>query len=384
MFSMIYLDNQATTSCDPNVVVAMMPFFTAIYGNAASAHGYGEHAAEATETAKNQISRLIKSDPGEILFTSGATESNNIALLGACRKHVQSGGTRRTLLTSPVEHKSVYEPLEQLRKEGWKIISIPIDRHGQIQLEEVKNLLNENVFLISLQLANSEIGTIQPIKEVSKIAHEFDTLVHCDASQAIGKLVVDVNDLGIHFMSFSAHKIYGPKGIGALWIKDQFERALAPIMFGGNPSMGIRPGTVAVPLAVGFGKACDILEKTLIAETKKIKDLRDSFESKLLSRIDNLRINGSMTFRLDNNSSITFPDVEADALLSNMPEIMASTNSACESGSIEPSRILTTIGMPREEAFNTIRFGFGRFNTQEQIDEATEQLILTYTRLSQL
>lgn len=378
---MIYLDNQATTTCDPLVVEAMVPYFHDYFANAASSHDLGLQVADLIEKSRKQMARLISCQPDELIFTSGATESNNIALLGSCRKYVKSNGKRRKLLTTPIEHKAVLGPLQQLESEGWELRFLPIDQYGRVDIVSAKEMITEDVHLVSIQLANSEIGTIQPVREVSELAHELGVLVHCDAAQGIGKIPIDVNDLAVDLLSFSAHKIYGPKGIGALWIRNQFEKAISPIMFGGNPAKGLRPGTAPVPLIIGFGKACEIVDQKIAIDSQHTKNLRDFFEQELLRSIPGLKINGATFQRLNGNSSITFPDVDAEALLANIPEIIASTTSACDSGSIEPSRVLISIGLSSDEAFQTIRFGFGRFNTIQQIDIATKRILGAYNEI---
>jgi len=379
---MIYLDNHATTVCDPLVLEAMIPYFTQNYGNAASNNFFGEVSANAVEQAKRQVGDLLSCPPEELTFTSGATESINIVLLGLCNFAHTNGLHRRKILTIEIEHKAVLTPLNELKKSGWEVSFLPVDSKGMVIISEAKKLIDEDIFLISVQLANSEIGTIQPIAELAEMTRENGVFFHCDASQGIGKVHASVDDLGIDFLSMSAHKIYGPKGVGALWMRAGLKKILQPIMFGGNAINNVRPGTQPVPLIVGFGKACAILQENLDQENDRIQGLRDFFEQSISEQIPEIVINGAQTKRLVNNSSITFPDIDAEMLLLNLQGIVASTGSACESGSIEPSRVLLAIGISPDAAYQTIRFGFGRFNTLKEVESAAEQIVGEYRKLA--
>jgi cysteine desulfurase len=279
------------------------------------------------------------------------------------------------LLTTPIEHKSVIEPLRHLSTKGWHLDFIPIEKNGRVNLQEAEKQIASNVFLISVQLANSEIGTIQDIKSLAYMAHQKGVAIHCDASQAVGKMNMDLEELDVDILSFSGHKINGPKGIGGLWIKKGFEKVMKPIMYGGGQMLGLRPGTLPVSLVVGMGKACEILLTEQEQECRHLQSLRDAFEAILLKEVPSIIINGAQDYRLVNNSSVTFPDVDAEALLLNLEDIVASTGSACESGSIEPSRVLTSIGISAERAFQTIRFGFGRFNTMQEVQSAASKIV---------
>lgn len=379
---MIYLDNHATTPCDPRVVDCMIPYFTTIYGNSASTHQFGQHSADSVSFASKQIAKLLNCQPDELIYTSGATESNNIAILGLSRGYFTKRGRRRKIVTIQIEHKSVLSPIAKLVKEGWNVDFLPIDQFGQVDLQKAENIINDETFLLSVQLANSEIGTIQALAILSEIAHKKGVIVHCDASQALGKVWINVEQIGVDLLSLSGHKIYGPKGIGALWVRNGFEKLIDPIMFGGGALDAARPGTQPVPLIVGLGKACEILSSEFIQENIYISELRDHFEQFLFERIPGLLVNGARENRLSNNSNLTFPNLEADILLSNLPEIIASTGAACESGSIEPSRVLLAIGSSRETAYNTVRFGFGRFNTRSETEEAANLICDAYANLS--
>lgn len=373
---MIYLDNHATTACDPAVLEAMMPFFTDSYANPSSSHRFGQDAAVAVEQAQEQVASLLGGHPPEVVFTSGATESNNLAILGAALQHEHIGGQRRQIATTIIEHKSVLGPCERLASMGWEIIYLPIDQTGRVVLEAAANLITEQTLLVSVQAANSEIGTLQPIQQLAELAHKKGSLLHCDASQAIGKLTIDVVELGVDLLSISGHKMYGPKGIGALWIRGGTGvLPLYPLMAGGSHGAGLRPGTLPVPLIVGFGVACQQASALLEKEPQSVAELRNVFEATLIGALPELYINGAISNRLPNNSSVTFHGFEADALLANLEEVIASTGSACESGSLEPSRVLIALGLTREAAFSTLRFGFGRFTTHEDVKQAASHII---------
>ena len=380
---MIYLDNHATTQCDPEVLNAMLPYFSKQYGNAASGHNFGREVAQAIQRATCEVGQFIGAESKEIIFTSGATESNNLAILGAT-KSLPPNGKRRQLITTPLENKSIIAPFQYLQTVGWEIIYLPVDASGRIDEIRAAELITEETFLLSAQLANSEIGTIQPISAIGKIAKDCGVIVHCDAAQALGKTPINVDDLNVDLLSISAHKIYGPKGIGALWVNPYTDMHLKPLIYGGNPVLNLRPGTLPTPLIVGLGEASRLCQLHLVAESRRLATLRNQFEQLLLKRIVGLKVNGSIHHRLPNNSNLTFPRISADALLANVPELMASTSSACEFGSIEPSRTLLGIGLSREEAANTLRFGFGRFTTDEEVESAVGMLIEACSKLTQL
>lgn len=379
---MIYLDNQASTACDPQVVAAMTPFFSDSYGNASSPHEFGQVAAAAVSQAQVQVANLLGGQPEEVVFTSGATESNNLAILGAARQHQKIGGKRRRLVSTPIEHKSVLAPLEYLSHEGWDVVYLPVDETGRVDLVKAQELITAHTLLVSVQAANSEIGTLQPLAELAVLAHAQGALLHCDASQAVGKVAMNVVELDLDLLSLSGHKMYGPKGIGALWIRGGSRKLpLAPLMYGGGHSGGLRPGTLPVPLLVGLGKASNLAIELLDQDSQHATTLRDEFERRLVAEIPNLLINGPLVERLPNSSSISFVGLEAEAILANLPELVASTGSACEAGSLEPSRVLLSIGLTREQAFSTIRFGFGRFTTRTEVVNAAASLTRVYNEL---
>lgn len=367
---MIYLDNQATTPCDPAVIEAMSRELHNNIGNPSSSHVLGELASGRLRAAVKQIAEIINAEPDEVVITSGATESNNLSILGLARGIARSS-ERKKIITTKIEHKSVLGPLQHLQKEGWIIEYLPVGNDGTVQLDKAVELIDDSVALISLQLANSEIGTIQPLEEISDIAKSTGTLLHCDAAQAVGKISVDVTTLGADLVSYSAHKMYGPSGVGALWIRNGIEKLIMPVLYGGGNIL--RPGTIPVALAVGFGVACQLAKQNFESENKHLSTLRDLFENLLKDVLPGVTINGSK-HRLPNNTSVTFPDVDAEALLAQMDDVIASTGSACESGSIEPSRVLTAIGIASETAYSTLRFGFGRFNTEDEIRYAVKSI----------
>ena len=377
---MIYLDNHATTPCDPDVLDAMLPYFTRDFGNPSSIHSMGQYAEKAISDAGYSLAALLNANASEFVFTSGATESNNLAILGVANSEILDN-KRRTIVTTKTEHKAVLEPLYQLQNKGWKIDFLPVDVDGRIDLEIAERIITDDTRLVSVQFANSEIGTIQPIAELAQMAHTKNSIFHCDAAQAVGKVNIDIQDLDIDFLSLSGHKFYGPKGIGALWIKRDFESVLQPLMFGGSSKSRLRPGTMPVALIAGLGHASFLAKKYISEEISHLHNLRNKFEENLTRVIPNIKINGSTTHRLPNNSNITFPGVDAEAMLLNMNEIIASTGSACESGSIEPSRVLLEVGLSSEIAYQTIRFGFGKFNTLDEIEIATQEITDTYFAL---
>jgi len=374
----IYLDYHATTPCDPRVVEVMLPYLTGDFGNPASGfHVYGRRAARAVEMAREQVAALIGAQASEIVFTSGATESNNLVLLGL----TSSDQSRRRIVTTAVEHKSVLEPCRILHERGFEVVVLPVLPDGTVDLAAAEAAINEETLLVSVQTANNEIGTIQPIAVLAELAHRRGALLHTDAAQAVGKIPFDVEELGIDFASVSAHKLYGPKGIGALYVRSGLRRRLTPLLLGGGQEFNLRPGTLNVPAIVGFGEACRLAREEMPEEARRVAALRDLLESQLANRIPGLRFNGHRTRRLPGNSSITFPKIEADVLIANVPEVALSTGSACSSGTIEPSHVLTAIGLDWEEAQATIRIGIGRFTTREEIERAAHLIALAWERL---
>ncbi|GIW26129.1 MAG: cysteine desulfurase IscS [Meiothermus sp.] len=355
-------------------------FLVEYLGNPSSSlHPLGRNAADAVEQARSQVAQLIGAKPGEIVFTSGATESNNLAIFGVAAAYK---GPRRRLVTSPIEHKAVLEPMRRLSQEGFELVYLPVDSKGRVDLEAAQRLIDQRTLLVSVQAANNEIGTLQPMGQIAALAKEAGAFVHCDAAQAVGKVPVDVGAWGVDLLSLSAHKIYGPKGVGALYIRQDLKKSLPrPQVLGGGQEWGLRSGTLNVPGIVGLGAACAIAEATLDEEARRIATMRDAFEQGLSSRIPGICFNGDLDCRLPGNSSISFPDVEADALILNLPDIALSMGSACNSGALEPSYVLTAIGLSREQAYSTVRVGWGRFNSLAEVTFAIDRICSGYERL---
>ncbi|MBD2704936.1 cysteine desulfurase [Spirosoma sp. BT702] len=383
MSQTIYLDNHATTACDPLVVADMLPFFTQIYGNASSAHQFGFEANEAVNLARSRVANLIGAQAEEIIFTSGATESNNLAILGSAIKHQQIGGKRKRIITTSIEHKSVLAPFQYLADLDWEVILLPVDKLGTVRLDIAERLINEDTLLVSIQAANSEIGTIQPITTIARMAHQVGALLHCDAAQAVGKIPLSVVEWDVDLLSVSGHKLHGPKGVGALYIRGGTDQLpLSPLIRGGSQEQGLRAGTLPVPLLVGFGKACELSQDDLPDHSQWMSTLRDQLETNLLKNIGPLRVNGNVSNRLPNNTNITFFEIEADMLMACLPDIVLSTGSACESGSMEPSNVLINIGMDYEECFCTIRFGLSRYTSFEEINRVTQTIASAWRSLA--
>ena len=376
----IYLDNHATTCCDPMVIETMQPFFSENFGNPSSnVHELGRLADSAIESSRAMVAHFIGAHHREIIFTSGATESNNLAILGLARG---SEDSRKKIITSPIEHKSVLNATNYLEKKDFKIVELPVDSAGKVKLDIAAGEIDHTTLMVSIQAANNEIGTIQAIKELVEIAHDKGAFFHCDAAQALGKIPVNVRDWGVDMLSMSAHKMYGPKGIGALYLKDgPYNLPIEPILWGGEQEHGLRSGTLNVPGIVGFGKACELCEFNLYNEEKRITNLRDKLEVELARQHD-VTFNGAIDDRLPGNSNITLPGLDAEALIINMPYLAISTGSACTSGAPEPSQILMAIGLSREEAYSSIRIGLGRFSTLDDIELAIVDISDAIKRLT--
>ncbi len=383
LLDIVYLDNHATTQCDPAVVQAMLPYFEQAYANPSStAHEAGRKASEAVAGAREQVADLINAQPGEIVFTSGATESNNIAILGLGRG---SGNGRKRIVTTTVEHKAVLGPYEELSRQGMDVVILTVDGEGRVDLDAVEEAIDENTLLVSVQAANNEIGTIQPVAEMARMAHDKGTMVHCDAAQAVGKVPVDVEEWDVDLISISAHKLYGPKGVGALYIRGgPYSMPLKPLVLGGGQERELRAGTLNVPGIMGFGEACKLCQRLMPDEAKSVSVLRDHLESEILANVESAWRNGAPDERLPGNSSLTFPGIDAEALIVNTPDLAISTGSACTSGAPEPSHVLIAIGRTREEADSTIRIGLGRFTTEEDIVQATDSILRALDRLSSM
>lgn len=358
----------------------MLPYFNEIYGNPANGlHALGRKAAQAISIAREQVAGLIGANSGEIVFTSGATESNHLAILGTAE---YAPPERRKVITCAIEHKAVLAPCHRLAERGFEVVVLPVDSDGVVRLIDLEKSLGSDTFLVSIQAANNEIGTIQPIAEITELAHHCGALVHTDAAQAVGKITCDVNTWGIDFLSLSAHKMYGPKGVGALYVRGGTKMIpIRPLLEGGGQENSLRAGTSNVPAIVGFGEACYICHNGLEEEIMKIRGLRDDLENRLLSSISSLRINGLKAERLPNTSSLTIPNIESDTMILNTPQIMVGTGSACSTGAIEPSHVLTAIGLTREQASRTVRISFGRFVQPEQVEAISTAIITSWKNL---
>ncbi len=380
----IFLDNHSTSPMDPRVLDAMLPYFIEKFGNAASRnHAFGWAAEEAVENARKQIAKLIKADSKEIVFTSGATESDNLAIKGVLEMYKEKGDH---IITSSTEHRAVIDTAKALEAKGKATVTyLPVDKFGMVNPEDVRNAITDKTVLISVMLANNEIGTINPVKDIGKIAKEKGVLFHCDATQGVGKIPVDVQEMGIDLMSFSAHKIYGPKGVGALYVRKKNPRVrIAAQMDGGGHERGMRSGTLPVPMIVGFGKACELCDQEMAAESVRLAAMRDRLQAGIMKAIDEAYLNGHATQRLPHNLNISFAYVEGESLLMGMKDIALSSGSACTSATLEPSYVLRALGVGVELAHSSIRFGLGRFNTDEEIDYTINKVIEIVTKLREM
>jgi cysteine desulfurase len=380
----IFLDNHSTTPMDPRVLDTMLPYFVEKFGNAASRnHAFGWAAEEAVELARKQIAKLINADPKEVVFTSGATESDNLALKGVLEMYKEKG---THLITSSTEHRAVLDTAKSLEAKGLATVTyLQVDKHGMVNPDDVRNAITDKTVLISVMLANNEIGTINPIREIGKIAKEKGVLFHCDATQGVGKIPVDVQAMGIDLMSFTAHKMYGPKGVGALYVRKKSPRVrLVAQMDGGGHERGMRSGTLPVPLIVGFGKACELCEQEMATETARLTAMRNRLEAAIMAGLEESYLNGHPTNRLPGNLNISFAYVEGESLLMGMKDIALSSGSACTSATLEPSYVLRALGVGVELAHSSIRFGLGRFNTEEEIDYTIKKVIEIVTKLREM
>jgi cysteine desulfurase len=380
----IYMDNHATTPVDPRVLEAMLPYFTEKFGNAASRnHAFGWESEAAVDHSREQIARLIHaSSPREIVFTSGATESDNLAIKGVAESYRDKGNH---IITCVTEHKAVLDCCKSLEKQGCQVTYLPVDRNGLVNMNRLREAIMEKTILISIMAANNEIGTVEPIKEIGQFAHEKGILFHTDATQAVGKILLNVEEMGIDLLSLTAHKIYGPKGIGALYVRAAKPRVkLRPMIDGGGHERGMRSGTLNVPGIVGLGKACEIAQKEMAAEAERLTSLRERLKCKILEQLDEVYINGHPTQRLAGNMNMSFAYVEGESLLMGLKEIAVSTGSACTSASLEPSHVLRAIGVEEELAHTSIRFGLGRFNSEEEVDYTVRRVVEEVRRLRDL
>jgi cysteine desulfurase len=379
----IYLDYQATTPVDPRVLEAMLPYFTETYGNAASRnHRFGWEAEEAVEKARGQIASLIGASSKELVFTSGSTEAINLAIKGAAEMYQKKG---KHIITSLVEHKAVLDVCKHLEQQGCEVTYLKPDKTGRISVEQVAEAMREDTILVALLWANNEVGTLNPIREIGALCHEKGILFFTDATQAVGKVPVDVEADNVDLLCLSAHKIYGPKGVGCLYVRRRKPRVrLVSQMDGGGHERGMRSGTLNVPGIVGLGKACAICRDELESETKKALTLRDALEKRITDALDHVHLNGNRDHRLPGNLNLSFPYVEGESLLMGIKDIAVSSGSACTSASLEPSHVLRAMDVGDDLAHSSIRFGIGRFTTKEEVDFAADQLISSVKRLREM
>jgi cysteine desulfurase len=379
----IYMDNHATTQIDPRVLKAMHPYLTNIFGNSASRnHSFGWEAEEATEKARKQVADLIGATSKEIVFTSGATESDNLALKGVAEMYAEKGNH---IITAATEHKAILDTCKRLEKEGLRVTYLPVQTNGLIDLDQLRAAITGKTILISIMYANNEIGVLQPVAEIGKIAKERGVLFHTDGTQAAGKIPVNVIQDNIDLMSISAHKMYGPKGVGALYVRRRNPRVqLTAQMDGGGHERGMRSGTLNVPGIVGLGEACAIAKAEMAEESKRMAYLRDKLKDRLLASLDEVYINGTQEHRLPNNLNISFAYVEGESLLMGINDVAVSSGSACTSATLEPSYVLKALGAGDDLAHSSIRFGLGRFNTEEEVDYVAEKVVDVVKKLREL
>jgi cysteine desulfurase len=380
----IYLDNNATTPVDPRVLDAMLPYYTSSFGNAASkSHSFGWEAEAAVDGARDQVAKLIgAASAREIVFTSGATESDNLAIKGVADAYRLKGNH---LVTCVAEHKAVLDSCKALEKQGFHVTYLPVSGAGFVDMNRLGDALTDKTILISIMAANNEIGTIQPIREIGRLAKEKGVFFHCDATQAVGKLPINVEEMGIDLLSLTAHKMYGPKGAGALYVRSSSPRVkLTPLIDGGGHERGMRSGTLNVPGIVGLGKACELSRLEMGGEGERLTALRERLKRVLLDQLEDVAINGDAIKRLPGNLNMRFAYIEGESLMMALKEIAVSTGSACTSASLEPSHVLKAIGLEDALAHASIRFGIGRFNTEDEIDYAAQRVIEEVSRLREI
>lgn len=375
----IYLDYQSTTPCDPRVVEAMLPYFTEEFGNPHSrSHAYGWQAEEAVETARTQVANLINADPREVIFTSGATESNNLAIKGVAYFYKDK---KDHIVTCQTEHKCVLDSCRHLEQEGFKVTYLPVDSNGIIDLNQLREAITDKTSLVSIMAVNNEIGVIQPLSEIGKICREKGVFFHTDAAQAVGKITVDVEAMNIDLLSLSSHKFYGPKGIGALYVRRKPRVRLTSLINGGGQERGMRSGTLSPPLCVGLGKACVIAQAEMASEYVRLTALRDQFYRLIQSELEEVYLNGDFEKRIPGNLNLSFAYVEGEGLMMGVKDIAVSSGSACTSASLEPSYVLRALGVDVDMAHTSLRIGFGRFTTEDEVKRAAEKIIYEVKRL---
>jgi cysteine desulfurase len=379
----IYMDYHATTPVDPRVLEAMLPYFTEKFGNSASRnHAFGWEAEEAVETARKQVADLIGANPKEVIFTSGATESNNLAIKGAAEMYREKGNH---VITCVTEHKAVIDTCKKLEKQGARVTYLPVQKDGRVRPDDIRAAITDKTILITIMAANNEIGVLQPIEEIGAIAKEKGILFHTDAVQAVGKVPFDVNKAKVDLVSLTGHKFYGPKGVGALYVRRRNPRVLlAEQTSGGGHERGMRSGTLNVPGIVGLGKAAELCRQEMAQDTERLRHLRDMLNEKLHRNLDEIYINGSMEHRLPHNLNISFAYVEGESLLMGINDVAVSSGSACTSASLEPSYVLKALGAGDDLAHSSIRFGLGRWTTEEEVDYVVEKLTSVVRRLREM
>jgi cysteine desulfurase len=375
----VYLDYQATTPTDPRVVEEMLPFFTTVFGNPHSRnHAYGWQAEDAVERARAEIAHIIGANEKEIIYTSGATESNNLALKGVGRFHKDK---KRHLITCVTEHKCVLDSCRHLELEGFRVTYLPVQKNGLIDLDQLREAIVDDTVIVSIMAVNNEIGVIQPLAEIGRLCRERKVYFHTDAAQAVGKIPLDVNAMNIDLMSISGHKLYGPKGIGALYVRRRPRVRLEALISGGGQERGMRSGTLPTPLCVGLGAACRIAEAEMGAEAERLHALRDRFLNKISQRLPEVYLNGDLENRIPGNLNLSFAYVEGEGLMMGIKDLAVSSGSACTSASLEPSYVLRALGVDEELAHTSLRIGIGRFTTEQEVDYAVDRIAGEVTRL---
>jgi cysteine desulfurase len=378
----IYMDNHATTPVDPRVVEAMLPYFTEVFGNAASrSHAFGWTAEKAVEKARDQVGALMGASGKEIVWTSGATESDNLAIKGAAEFHKDRGNH---IITAQTEHKAVLDTCKRLEKEGFEVTYLPVEQDGRVSPAAVKAAMTDKTILVSIMLANNEIGTVNPVEEIGAVVKEKGALFHIDAVQGVGKIPFDVNRARADLVSVSAHKMYGPKGIGALYVRRKPRVRITAQIDGGGHERGMRSGTLNVPAIVGFGKAAELCATEMASEAKRLFALRERLREGIQSQVTDTFVNGSLEHRLPGSLNISFAYVEGEAMLMGLKDVAVSSGSACTSASLEPSYVLRALGVAEEMAHTSIRFGLGRFNTEEEVDFVVKTVVGKVKKLREL
>ncbi|HTR85596.1 MAG TPA: IscS subfamily cysteine desulfurase [Reyranella sp.] len=378
----IYLDYQATTPMDPRVLEAMMPYFTYKFGNPHSrSHSYGWEAEEGVEKARAQVAKLIGADEKEVIFTSGATESNNLAIRGVAEFYKDR---KNHIVTTVTEHKCVLDTCRHLEQSGFEVTYLPVQKNGLVDLEELKAAITDKTVVVSIMAVNNEIGVIQPLAEIGKICREKKVFFHTDAAQAAGKIPLDVEAMNIDMMSISGHKIYGPKGIGALYVRRKPRVRLVPLIVGGGQERGFRSGTLPTPLCVGLGEAAEICMKEMDGEAKRLKKLQERMLKGLNAKLTDIIVNGDLEHRIPGNLNISFAYVEGESLMMGIKGLSVSSGSACTSASLEPSYVLRALGVEEDMAHTSLRIGLGRFTTEQEVDTAVDELVRHVTKLREM